>query len=277
LDRCNTLITPQNEEVIEMKNEYLQNLDKQHGREVFENMSLQERFDNLTAYVKSQIIWKSDIVTRYLAGDVATPEEAIKSAEDDCRGHAVVTVSILINMGYDANVAETPWHWYTIVYHDGNEYLVNYYYSRSAKYDYALLMVFNDEEIRYIRNPFGQYFATMNTHQRFLGYIYDLGMFSFLIAVFLGIAASGYSSVVQSEMRMVFRKEKKALKYFLIRSGFGIALSVALISLLFFISLPPLNGIGGIYVFVYGLTFIFTFLSSQFLSKKIKKIYPTEN
>ncbi len=46
---------------------------------------------------------------------VPTPEEVLADRKDDCDGIAVVTVSLLIYLGYDAYVAESDSHWWTYV------------------------------------------------------------------------------------------------------------------------------------------------------------------
>lgn len=262
-DRCNTLITPQNQAVIDMKEEYLSGLENggMSGIKVFEKMSLQERFYNLTEYIKAKIEWTPDLETQLLAGDVCTPEEAIRSGKDDCRGHAVVTVSILINMGYNANVVEIPWHWYTIVNEGGEEYRVNY---DSNRHNYPVLMIFNNKTVRYNRDPIGQYISTMNTHERFYIFFNQLGLLVFLIAFFLSLAASGYTDVGRGQFHSILQRNKATVKKFLVRAILGFFMFSGLMFALMVLSLLPMNGLGGIYVFVYSISAIFTILSSEF-------------
>ena len=46
---------------------------------------------------------------------VPTPEEVLANRQDDCDGIAVVTVSLLVRLGYEAYVAESDSHWWTYV------------------------------------------------------------------------------------------------------------------------------------------------------------------
>ena len=83
------------------------------------------RLLKLNSFVQKKIIWNEDIKTRLLVGDINTPAEAIAQGRDDCRGQAVVTVSVLIGLGYNAYVVEMPWHWWTMVYNGTDAYPVN--------------------------------------------------------------------------------------------------------------------------------------------------------
>jgi len=140
IDRCNTLITPDDPKVEEFKDDFL---EEQGGLGAFNNLSFRDRLEELNKFVHENIKWTEDIVTRAMAGDLNTPAEAITLGKDDCRGQAVTTVSVLINLGYDAYVVERPWHWYTIVYDgDGKEYVVN-----PGSYDFEALMMWNNEEV----------------------------------------------------------------------------------------------------------------------------------
>ncbi len=46
---------------------------------------------------------------------IPTPEEVLANRMDDCDGIAVVTVSLLVRLGYEAYVAESDSHWWTYV------------------------------------------------------------------------------------------------------------------------------------------------------------------
>ncbi len=46
---------------------------------------------------------------------IPTPEEVLSNRQDDCDGIAVVTVSLLVRLGYEAYVAESDSHWWTYV------------------------------------------------------------------------------------------------------------------------------------------------------------------
>ncbi|MHA1277760.1 MAG: hypothetical protein ACTSQ8_11250 [Candidatus Helarchaeota archaeon] len=46
---------------------------------------------------------------------IPIPEEVLANRQDDCDGIAVVTVSLLVRLGYEAYVAESDSHWWTYV------------------------------------------------------------------------------------------------------------------------------------------------------------------
>jgi len=46
---------------------------------------------------------------------IPTPAEVLATRQDDCDGIAVVTVSLLVRLGYEAYVAESDSHWWTYV------------------------------------------------------------------------------------------------------------------------------------------------------------------
>ncbi|MFX1295401.1 MAG: hypothetical protein ACFFD2_11205 [Promethearchaeota archaeon] len=46
---------------------------------------------------------------------IPTPEEVLDDKQDDCDGIAVVTVSLLVRLGYEAYVAESDSHWWIYV------------------------------------------------------------------------------------------------------------------------------------------------------------------
>jgi hypothetical protein len=46
---------------------------------------------------------------------IPTPAEVLANRQDDCDGIAVVTVSLLVRLGYEAYVAESDSHWWTYV------------------------------------------------------------------------------------------------------------------------------------------------------------------
>lgn len=59
----------------------------------------------------------TDISVQYgVIARVATPAEAVTSGHGDCQAQTVTTTSLLIYLGYNAYAAESPLHWYTVVF-----------------------------------------------------------------------------------------------------------------------------------------------------------------
>jgi len=64
-------------------------------------------------FIAKVIHWKQDYTTYRLAGLLLSPVDVLKNMTGDCQGQAVVTASLLLSMGFDAWVVETPFHWWT--------------------------------------------------------------------------------------------------------------------------------------------------------------------
>jgi hypothetical protein len=80
-----------------------------------------KRVDRYILYNKTE--WTEDRITYFNPDYIATLDEIFASdsngdgvLEDDCDGITVLTVSLLLYMGYDAYVAECMSHWNTIVF-----------------------------------------------------------------------------------------------------------------------------------------------------------------
>ncbi|MFX0101542.1 MAG: hypothetical protein ACFFCS_18345 [Candidatus Hodarchaeota archaeon] len=69
-------------------------------------------------YVRSLIDYTYDIDNNWVFDYAATPKEVLTKGQDDCQGISCTTVSLLVYLGYDAYVAEIPFHWYIRVYYD---------------------------------------------------------------------------------------------------------------------------------------------------------------
>jgi hypothetical protein len=82
----------------------------------FEAMDEPTKLHHLSDYCLFVVNW-TDIAVQYgVIARVATPAEAITSGHGDCQAQAATTTSLLIFLGYNAYAAESPLHWYTIVY-----------------------------------------------------------------------------------------------------------------------------------------------------------------
>ena len=219
-----------------------------------------------------EIVWTEDIRSKLMAGDLSMPEEAITSGKDDCRGQAVVTVSVLINLGYDAWVVEMPWHFWTRLFVSGNEYPLNQYGRKNNTTQYPILLIWNNQGFKYIRDPLGAYLATMGSSPNFYSYIVMLGPAVFLVGALLGFGAACYSTVSMGDFKKCLAKNKKALWRFKIRLLVGILTSLGLIGLLSILYFTPFINFGGLYLFVFGFMVIFTLLNVEEINDKLEKL-----
>ncbi len=82
----------------------------------FEALDEPTKLRHLSDYCLIVVNW-TDIAVQYgVIARVATPAEAITSGHGDCQAQAVTTTSLLIFLGYNAYAAESPLHWYTVVF-----------------------------------------------------------------------------------------------------------------------------------------------------------------
>lgn len=88
------------------------------------------KMERVDFWLRSRVIkWMTDSGAPYYTNDhVATLDEIFASdtngdgiLEDDCDGIAVLTVSLLLHMGYNAFVSECMSHWHTIVFPVGSD------------------------------------------------------------------------------------------------------------------------------------------------------------
>eukprot|EP01100_Stratorugosa_tubuloviscum_P014382 TRINITY_DN7671_c1_g1_i1.p1 TRINITY_DN7671_c1_g1~~TRINITY_DN7671_c1_g1_i1.p1 ORF type:complete len:478 (-),score=179.54 TRINITY_DN7671_c1_g1_i1:122-1555(-) len=82
-------------------------------RDKFSVFTFEEQMLLVDKFIYRNIEWKSDYEQYKLVGLLTTPHEVIERMAGDCQGQAVVTASMLINMGFNAWVVETPFHWWT--------------------------------------------------------------------------------------------------------------------------------------------------------------------
>jgi len=64
-------------------------------------------------FIADTVQWKSDFQTFKVVGLLLTPHEVLTMMAGDCQGQAAVTTSLIIAMGYQAYMVETPFHWWT--------------------------------------------------------------------------------------------------------------------------------------------------------------------
>ncbi len=112
------LLTPNDPAVMALNNTidgYL--VSYGHTRQEFELWSIPDQADWVSWYVNYLIDYKYDIDTNGVFDHVATPSEVLASGEDDCQGISCVIASFLIYLGYNAWIAECPFHWYVRVFY----------------------------------------------------------------------------------------------------------------------------------------------------------------
>ncbi|MHA1730919.1 MAG: hypothetical protein ACTSU5_03205 [Promethearchaeota archaeon] len=94
-------------------------LEREEGLNASEFDALDEptKLNHISDYVLDDVVTWTPIQEQYGVLDrLATPAEAITSHRGDCQAQTVVTVSLLIYLGYNAYACETPFHWYTVVF-----------------------------------------------------------------------------------------------------------------------------------------------------------------
>jgi len=64
-------------------------------------------------FIKEKINWRMDYGEYKMIGLLLTPDDVLTDMYGDCQGQAVTTASLLISMGFNAWVVETPFHWWT--------------------------------------------------------------------------------------------------------------------------------------------------------------------
>jgi len=78
----------------------------------FDTLPFKQRMLVVDEFIKDVVHWASDYNTHMVVGLLLTPHEVLTTMTGDCQGQAAVTSSLLLSMGYQAWVVETPFHWY---------------------------------------------------------------------------------------------------------------------------------------------------------------------
>jgi len=76
-------------------------------------MNFDEKMLAVDKFIFDVITWKTDYDQYEMLGLLTTPEEVIERMAGDCQGQAAVTASLILSMGFNAWVVETPFHWWT--------------------------------------------------------------------------------------------------------------------------------------------------------------------
>eukprot|EP01094_Clydonella_sp_ATCC50884_P020754 TRINITY_DN4374_c0_g1_i1.p1 TRINITY_DN4374_c0_g1~~TRINITY_DN4374_c0_g1_i1.p1 ORF type:complete len:548 (+),score=144.88 TRINITY_DN4374_c0_g1_i1:76-1719(+) len=104
-----TMITPQDPAVKNLTSQFYEAFPKAN----FERATFHEQMLAVDKFIYKKIIWKSDMDQYGMVGLLTTPAEVIERMAGDCQGQAVTTASLLWNLGFEAAVVETPFHWWT--------------------------------------------------------------------------------------------------------------------------------------------------------------------
>eukprot|EP00211_Chloroparvula_japonica_P002758 CAMPEP_0119120142 /NCGR_PEP_ID=MMETSP1310-20130426/1318_1 /TAXON_ID=464262 /ORGANISM="Genus nov. species nov., Strain RCC2339" /LENGTH=519 /DNA_ID=CAMNT_0007109607 /DNA_START=35 /DNA_END=1594 /DNA_ORIENTATION=- len=105
-----TTLTPNHPLVENLVDDFYQSVG---GKDMFESYIFQKQMYLLDRYIYKTIIWTPDMGQYGMIGLITTPEEVITRMAGDCQGQAVVTASMLLNMGFEGYCVETPMHWWT--------------------------------------------------------------------------------------------------------------------------------------------------------------------
>jgi hypothetical protein len=108
-DPSRHIITPEDELVLGLKDTFFQEISMDR----FYTLPFDEQMNLVDDFIYQKINWKDDYSQFMLVGLLLTPHEVIQRMAGDCQGQAAVTSSLLIAMGFDAWVVETPFHWWT--------------------------------------------------------------------------------------------------------------------------------------------------------------------
>jgi len=109
LNAYETIITPNHALVTKLQETFFERINP----DIFNLMSFDEKMLAVDIFIRDVITWKPDYDTYQLVGLLLTPEEVIQNMAGDCQGQAAVTTSLLLSMGFNAWVVETPFHWWT--------------------------------------------------------------------------------------------------------------------------------------------------------------------
>lgn len=127
------LIEPENDHIEELKQDFFEWHQEKYNIsfpsvEETSSKELNRKLQRVHYYIYSfRMEYTPDSDAPYHTGDhIASIDEIFRSdtdgdgrLQDDCDGITLVTVSLLINLGYNAFIAECIGHWHTIVFPEG--------------------------------------------------------------------------------------------------------------------------------------------------------------
>jgi len=107
LTATDSIVVPEDPLVLQLHDQFL------NGTPSFYNMSFPDQMLAVDFFICDVITWKTDYAQYMVVGLLTTPSEVIERMAGDCQGQAAVTSSLLISLGFEAWVVETPFHWWT--------------------------------------------------------------------------------------------------------------------------------------------------------------------
>lgn len=81
----------------------------------FYTKEFEDQMQMVDEFIYKTIQWKQDYSQYYMVGLLTSAHEVIERKAGDCQGQAVTTTSLLLSLGFEAWVVETPFHWWTMV------------------------------------------------------------------------------------------------------------------------------------------------------------------
>jgi len=109
------LITPNDPCIINLYNNFTTSA---FYRGPYNRSTIQGQLNELSdikSYLDTRIPYVLDSDQYYVLDYIATPAQVLAIGKDDCDGMAVVCVSLLIYLHYEAYIAESDMHWWTYV------------------------------------------------------------------------------------------------------------------------------------------------------------------
>jgi len=101
------IVAPEDPSILQFNSQFLQSSPQ------FYTLSFEEQMNAVDLFILNEITWKTDYDQYKVVGLLTTPAEVISRMAGDCQGQAAVTASLLISLGFQAWVVETPFHWWT--------------------------------------------------------------------------------------------------------------------------------------------------------------------
>jgi len=103
------IITPSDPQVLVLRSEFFEEI----APENFYSESFDTQMNTVDDFIYEKINWEQDYGRWKMVGLLLSPHEVIQNRAGDCQGQAAVTASLLISLGFQAWVVETPFHWWT--------------------------------------------------------------------------------------------------------------------------------------------------------------------
>jgi len=109
LNPSDLIISPNHPSVLEFRSEFFGEIPPVK----FYSMEFHEQMNFVDDFIGRKIFWETDYGKWKMVGLLLTPQEVLQNRTADCQGQAAVTASLLISLGFQAWMVETPFHWWT--------------------------------------------------------------------------------------------------------------------------------------------------------------------